>query len=204
MRSAVGVAVFYGMLGITVSDPLPSPCHSNTPFWPHALITTSLGQEGLDFHVWCCQLLHWDLCASPLDLEQREGRIQRFGGLSVRSALATRLKSTALANSASGESPWAALAAYAETETSNDTSGLSPWWVCEGEHVDRYFVELPQSRHAQRYAELQKQRWLYRLALGQPHQQDFIENVGRFNDGRVRYALNLSALESKSEAESPD
>jgi hypothetical protein len=33
--------------------------------------------------------------------------------------------------------------------------------------------------NAQRYAELQKQRWLYRLALGQPHQQDFIENVSR-------------------------
>jgi hypothetical protein len=51
--------------------------------------------------------------------------------------------------------------------------------VCEGEHVDRYFVELPQSRHAQRYAELQKQRWLYRHALGQPYQQDFIETVGQ-------------------------
>ena len=41
----------------------------NTPFWPHVLTTTSLGQEGLDFHVWCRQLLHWDLCPSPLDLE---------------------------------------------------------------------------------------------------------------------------------------
>jgi len=60
----------------------------NSPFWPHVLATTSLGQEGLDFHVWCRQLLHWDLCSSPLDLEQREGRIQRFGGLSVRRALA--------------------------------------------------------------------------------------------------------------------
>ncbi len=47
----------------------------NSPFWPHVLVTTSLGQEGLDFHVWCRQLLHWDLCASPVDLEQREGRI---------------------------------------------------------------------------------------------------------------------------------
>jgi len=31
----------------------------NTPFWPHVLATTSLGQEGLDFHVWCKQLLHF-------------------------------------------------------------------------------------------------------------------------------------------------
>jgi len=33
----------------------------NSPFWPHVLATTSLGQEGLDFHVWCRHLLHWDL-----------------------------------------------------------------------------------------------------------------------------------------------
>jgi hypothetical protein len=152
--------------------------------------------------VWCRQLLHWDLCPSPLELEQREGRIQRFGGLSVRLALAMRLKPKALENSASGESPWDALAACAETDNSADTSGLSPWRVCEGEHVDRYFVGLPQSRRAPRYAELQRQRWLYRLALGQPHQQDFIENVSRFDDDRVRFALNLSALESKFETES--
>lgn len=59
----------------------------NTPFWPNVLTTTSLGQEGLDFHVWCRQLLHWDLCSSPLDLEQREGRIQRFLDLQGHIAL---------------------------------------------------------------------------------------------------------------------
>ena len=25
----------------------------NTPFWPYVLATTSVGQEGLDFHAWC-------------------------------------------------------------------------------------------------------------------------------------------------------
>ncbi|MGK8236792.1 hypothetical protein ACLGGT_21975 [Roseovarius sp. MS2] len=44
----------------------------NTPFWPHVLATTSVGQEGLDFHSWCDRLGHWDLCSSPVDLEQRE------------------------------------------------------------------------------------------------------------------------------------
>jgi hypothetical protein len=105
-------------------------------------------------------------------------------------------------NCAPGESPWTALAACAETENIIDTSELSPWWVCQGEHVDRHFVGLPQSRHTQRYAELQKQRWLYRLALGQPHQQDFIENVGRSEKDLARFALNLSAVESKFETES--
>jgi hypothetical protein len=53
----------------------------NAPFWPYVLATTSVGQEGLDFHTWCRRIAHWDLCSSPLELEQREGRIQRYGGL---------------------------------------------------------------------------------------------------------------------------
>src|SRR6202042_2636391 len=64
----------------------------NSPFWPHVLATTSVGQEGLDFHTWCRRILHWDLCASPLELEQREGRIQRFAGLAVRRRLAHLVK----------------------------------------------------------------------------------------------------------------
>ena len=32
----------------------------NTPFWPHVLATTSVGQEGLDFHPWCSHVVHWD------------------------------------------------------------------------------------------------------------------------------------------------
>jgi hypothetical protein len=46
----------------------------NSPFWPHMLITTSIGQEGLDFHYWYRMVVHWDLCSSPVELEQREGR----------------------------------------------------------------------------------------------------------------------------------
>jgi hypothetical protein len=37
-------------------------------------------------------------------------------------------------------------------------------------------------------------RWLYRLALGQPHQQDFIETVSELpDDGRQLFSLSLSA-----------
>jgi hypothetical protein len=166
----------------------------NTPFWPHVLATTSLGQEGLDFHVWCRQLLHWDLCASPLDLEQREGRIQRFGGLSVRSVLADKLRQQTLAVGG-GVSPWTLLARHAERDL-HDSSGLSPWWSCHGEKIERMFVVLPQSRQTERFNELSRLRWLYRLALGQPHQQDFIEMVSQLpDDGRQRFALCLSAWE---------
>jgi ERCC4-related helicase len=43
----------------------------------HVLKTTSIGQDGLDFHVWCDRIIHWDLPPDPVDFEQREGRIAR-------------------------------------------------------------------------------------------------------------------------------
>ena len=166
----------------------------NTPFWPHILTTTSLGQEGLDFHVWCKQLLHWDLCPSPLDLEQREGRIQRFGGLSVRSALAGLFRSHTLSGSGANTSPWRMLADHADLQFSADTSGLSPWWSCPNEKIDRLFVVMPQSRQTAKFDQLSELRWLYRLALGQPHQQDFIESIMQLEkDGRQKFVLSLSA-----------
>ncbi|WP_141245296.1 hypothetical protein [Mesorhizobium sp. WSM4313] len=42
----------------------------NSPFWPHILTTTSIGQDGLDFHVWCDRVIHWDLPRDPVDFEQ--------------------------------------------------------------------------------------------------------------------------------------
>jgi len=166
----------------------------NTPFWPHVLITTSLGQEGLDFHVWCRELLHWDLCPSPLDLEQREGRIQRFGGLSVRTALAQQFRETALSQTNANASPWLTLADCAGQKFGSDKSGRSPWWSCPGEKIEHFFVELPQSRQLDKFKELSRLRWIYRLALGQPHQQDFIETLAnRPDDGRLAFTLSLSA-----------
>jgi hypothetical protein len=169
-------------------------CAFNTPFWPHVLITTSLGQEGLDFHVWCRHLLHWDLPGSPLDMEQREGRIQRYGGLSVRWQLARTRRNEVLAQTPTGRSPWDVLAHLAEAAERGDESGLSPWWGCDGEAIERQIVGIQQSRHVLRFNRLSQQRLFYRLALGQPHQQDFIESVSKLpQDGREKYALNLSA-----------
>ena len=33
----------------------------NSPFWPFVLATTSVGQEGLDFHLYCHAVVHWNL-----------------------------------------------------------------------------------------------------------------------------------------------
>ena len=76
----------------------------NGPFWPHVVVTTSIGQEGLDFHPWCKALAHWDVCSGPVALEQREGRVSRFAGLSVRRAIAERLSTVAIDGRSPGRS----------------------------------------------------------------------------------------------------
>lgn len=150
----------------------------NTPFWPHVLATTSVGQEGLDFHPWCSHVVHWDLSSNPLDLEQREGRIQRYAGLSVRRKLSKELRDEVLSDIAVARgSPWQCVERHAERFV--DTSGLRPWWVIDGAEIHRYVFERPFGRDVRRFAQLREQRMIYRLALGQPNQEDFIEVLSR-------------------------
>lgn len=47
----------------------------NSPFRPFILASTSVGQEGLDFHWYCRKIMHWNISSNPQDMEQREGRI---------------------------------------------------------------------------------------------------------------------------------
>ena len=42
--------------------------------------STSIGQEGLDFHTYCHAVVHWNLPSNPVDMEQREGRVHRYKG----------------------------------------------------------------------------------------------------------------------------
>jgi len=146
----------------------------NSPFWPHVLATTSVGQEGLDFHTWCSRVLHWDLCSSPLELEQREGRIQRYAGLAVRRRLAALLQDELGDGATGGGSLWDRIEGAANARFGN-ASGLSPWWVLENAHVERFVFNLPQSRDLEKFKLLKEQRLIYRLTLGQPNQEDLLE-----------------------------
>ena len=68
----------------------------NSPFWPFVLVSTSVGQEGLDFHHYCHAITHWNLPSNPVDLEQREGRIHRYKGHAVRKNVADAFGADAL------------------------------------------------------------------------------------------------------------
>jgi len=169
----------------------------NTPFWPHVLATTSVGQEGLDFHPWCSHVVHWDLSSNPLDLEQREGRVQRYAGLSVRRKLCAELREEVLEDPAlANGSPWRCVQRHAERFV--DASGLRPWWVLDGAEIRRHVFERPFGKDGVRFAQLREQRMIYRLALGQPNQEDFIDVLSRGGDVARKLlrplVLDLSAM----------
>jgi Helicase conserved C-terminal domain len=178
----------------------------NSPFWPHVLTTTSVGQEGLDFHYWCRTVVHWDLCSSPVELEQREGRVQRFAGLNVRQAIAGTARSLGV-NLKAGASPWKQLEQWAEQNLA-DESGLCPWWLHQNAETESLVFETPGSDQTFRRERLQQRRLRYRLTLGQPNQADLLELLTQdesLTTDRIQQALlNLSAYSSSREASGSD
>jgi len=174
----------------------------NTPFWPHILTTTSIGQEGLDFHSWCRRIVHWDLPSNPVDLEQREGRISRYGGLLIRRPLGDMVRDDAVAAGRFGQSPWNAAASLGE-KLYSDNTGLSPWWTFGSVDIDRHVLALSKSRDVARFDHLQRQRLLYRLALGQPNQEDLINHLARGSDRKIA-ALSKLALDLRPVARAPE
>ncbi len=79
----------------------------NSPYWPFVLASTSVGQEGLDFHQYSHAVVHWNLPGNPVDLEQREGRVHRYKGHAVRKNVAQAHGSHP--DVLRGDDPWAAL-----------------------------------------------------------------------------------------------
>ena len=169
----------------------------NSPFWPHVLATTSVGQEGLDFHTWCGAIAHWDLPGNPVDLEQREGRVDRYAGLVIRRVLASEFAPDRAAVE-SGCSPWEVLADRSERAHRNDPAGLAPWWITEGARVQRLVFDIPLSEARARFEDLRQQRLLYRLTLGQPDQGDLVKALrGCISpEDAVAATINLSPWRS--------
>lgn len=147
----------------------------NSPFRPFALATTSVGQEGLDFHPYCYRVYHWNLPGNPVDLEQREGRVHRFKGHAIRLNLAHRQIDVVRGQDLMPEDPWKAMFDAARAETDIDTD-LIPYWIYEGPvRVERRVPMLPFSREVRRLEWLKRSLTVYRLAFGQPRQEDLLE-----------------------------
>jgi hypothetical protein len=148
----------------------------NSPFRPFVLTSTSIGQEGLDFHYYCRKIFHWNLPHNPIDIEQREGRINRYKALAIRQSLAEKLSLNDLASR--GGALWDAIFELAvERMKSPGDSDLVPfWYLNDGKYKIERFVPIHQlSRDVAKYDAAKETLALYRLTFGQPRQEELVE-----------------------------
>ncbi len=143
----------------------------NSPFRPFVLATTSIGQEGLDFHFYCRKVMHWNLPSNPVDLEQREGRINRYKCLAVRQNIANKYGT---------EPTWDTMFEKASEQEKGQFSDLIPYWCLTGDEAETVKIErivpmYPMSQDRIKYLRLIKILSLYRLTLGQPRQEELVE-----------------------------
>ena len=152
----------------------------NSPMRPFVLATTSIGQEGLDFHLYCRKIMHWNLPCNPVELEQREGRINRFKCIAIRDNVVRKF-----GNIPFNADIWQEMFDAAEKERDEKQPELIPFW-CFGKDqevkIERLLPFYPMSRDENNYAHLIKILNYYRLTLGQPRQEELLEYV--FNEVR--------------------
>lgn len=147
-----------------------------SPFYPFVLVSTSVGQEGLDFHPWCHSVWHLNLPGNPVDLEQREGRVHRYKGHLVRKNVAHEHgRDLHAAWQQTPGDPWKILFELAHAKRAPDASNLVPGWLAPGPHkVERCIPLLPFSQEEQRLDRLKRSLAIYRVVFGQPRQKELL------------------------------
>lgn len=149
----------------------------NSPLRPFVLASTSIGQEGLDFHPYCRKIMHWNLPSNPIDLEQREGRINRYKCLAVRENIALKYG----VDRQFEHNVWNEMyQAAVDGEKKGGVSDLIPFW-CFGKNqkvkIERIVPKYPCSKDEAAYERLITILSLYRLSMGQPRQEELLDHV---------------------------
>ena len=129
----------------------------------------------MDFHNYCRRIVHWNLPSNPIDLEQREGRINRFECLAIRQNVARRYGDIHFEADV-----WKEMFEEAvRQEKSSASSDLIPYWglreTSDMVRIERMVPMYPYSRDGLAYERLIKILSLYRLTLGQARQEELLE-----------------------------
>lgn len=150
----------------------------NSPFRPFVLASTSIGQEGLDFHYYCRKITHWNLPSNAIDIEQREGRINRYKGLVIRQNIVKKYNECISFDS---DDIWSELFALAEKDAKKEKKNdMIPFWHLNdnlGISIERRVPLHPFSKDVKKYENLKKTLAIYRLTFGQPRQEELVESL---------------------------
>lgn len=178
----------------------------NSPFRPFLLSTTSIGQEGLDFHWYARKIVHWNLPSNPVGLEQREGRINRFKCLAIRRNVVKLYGSETYHT-------WDELFSLAYSNLKGTHSDIVPYWClpvadlteeqrAKLEYIERIVPLYPLSRDRYKYERLIKVLALYRMTLGQPRQEELLNllNNMHLSDEQLKeLTIDLCPYNKKSD-----
>lgn len=179
----------------------------NSPFRPFVLASTSIGQEGLDFHLYCKKIVHWNLPGNPIDFEQREGRIHRYKGHVIRLNVVQKYGSQLGNQDLNDKSLWDTLfdIAYQNEKDCGDfRCDLVPCWHIEpspGEEkicIDRIVPLYPFSKDIDKYYALLKILAYYRFTFGQPRQEELIQILADSDNSVLNeLMIHLSPIKKK-------
>lgn len=170
----------------------------NSPFRPFVLASTSIGQEGLDFHKYARKIMHWNLPSNPVELEQREGRVNRYLNLSIRRNVAHMY-----AKKYGKLRDWETMFEQIEKDYSQKDGGMIPYWYLSSkmlqnmenkhipvEKIERIFAMYPLSSDVSKYEHVKKVLTLYRLTMGQPNQEELLNELdGKLNEKQIKELL---------------
>jgi hypothetical protein len=134
--------------------------------------------------------MHWNLPSNPIDLEQREGRVNRFKGLVIRQNL---VKKYAKHLQTCDGDLWKELFEIAMEMEGIQTEkyDLVPFWHLEPDdiYIERLIPVLPYSREIQQVKDLLTTLTLYRLTFGQPRQEELVESLYKNLDEELRETM---------------
>ena len=178
----------------------------NSPFRPFILSSTSIGQEGLDFHWYARKIVHWNLPSNPVDLEQREGRINRYKCLAIRRNIAKLF---------GNEFEWEKMFEKGSLRLKGQDSDMVPYWCLpidkltkeekdSLEYIERIVPLYPLSRDQYKYERLIKVLSLYRMTLGQPRQEELLDLLKDMNLKETQLkelTIDLCPFNKKQEGE---
>lgn len=178
----------------------------NSPFRPFILATTSVGQEGLNFHWYARKIVHWNLPSNPVDMEQREGRVNRYACLAIRRSIAHICGDASTLQGTTDAEIWHTLFEKARNTIAKGYSQMVPYWCIpqeclseddkgKMEYIERIVPMYPCSSEHAKYKHLIEVLSLYRLTLGQPRQEELSQILSSKNfteEELRRLTINLS------------
>jgi hypothetical protein len=136
--------------------------------------------------------MHWNLPHNPIDLEQREGRINRYKCLAIRQSLAKKYGSGSF-----DKDIWEELFSRAHAAKDAAAPDLIPFWCMPdggAVKIERIIPMYPYSKYKALYDRLIKILSLYRVTLGQARQEELLEYL--FNNREAgelkKLFINLS------------